>query len=836
MKKNWTIFNGLLAAVVSLVLMAGCSDDHNTSGIASGKVVQSPVQGAIVFLDMNGNRVLDDGEPKTSSLSDGTFSLKIPDDKEGMLCTSGGILIDSKRPALPMLAPRDAKNITPLTTLVGISPDLRAVFGENWWDADISQASGVPGSIMQLALAVESFQSSLKSLNSGEAAQFQALTLLATNLSGKIIKVDAEVNKAFEETMADLKAAGKDLPPTITMYTSAIIASIDGEATVVESVVKPLVKAYIPSSPAIAFLPSTNISEMVMPMPNDVVWAGLGGKLPTAGVEDVQKVALYTAVNKLGNQGLSPNTPIAVPLSSATALNPDALKASILILNLSTYQPETDIIVMQDGDFIKIYPSEPFSPGTRYAVAVIDNILLAGSAEEKVNKNPLFEILKSTNPLYQDESSASSTMKSLETIRLQYAPLFDALTNMGLSRDKILTLFTFTTASKTLSTSDFMVMLQTIAAGADPEGMTITGLDYSVVTNEYISASSVVPMRTASMAVDNDSFTSWDFASIAKLQAQQMPDDVDVPYAVYNGSSYSDTVVVYQHGFSGIKEQGYALAQQYLNHPVVAMDLPFHGDRDSTPDDDSDSGSNYLTSNIAQDRINLYQSFFDMSVFIQGLKAGKFDINGDGTPDAPSKIYFTGLSLGSITGSVVANTNASVLDKVVLNVGGANFASIFDTVKNEGLKSVFTAFGIEKNTPEYFVTLGVLQLLVDPADPSFLAGGLASRADTVLQFAFSDTVVSNISNQILANICGSSQFVNVTEFSSHSAFESSKSYLFGGALDKTANWIPHGFLLDPTVVKADGTLKYPEAEGYMDADYASEAHSAVISWTTDYLN
>jgi hypothetical protein len=90
------------------------------------------------------------------------------------------------------------------------------------------------GAGQRLALAIESFQSSLKSLNSDAPTQFKALTLLAGNLSGKVIKSEADVKKAFSETLVDLAAAGSELPPTILTYVNGIVDSINADDTVVE--------------------------------------------------------------------------------------------------------------------------------------------------------------------------------------------------------------------------------------------------------------------------------------------------------------------------------------------------------------------------------------------------------------------------------------------------------------------------------------------------------------------------------------------------------------------------------------------------------------------------
>lgn len=851
MKKNGTIFNGLLAAAIGLLLLGGCgTNDNDTSYQSKGKLAQSAVSGATVFWDLDGDKTLDSNEPSTTSGSDGSFTLNVPDDAEGIIVTTGGTLIDTGRAALPMFAPRDASFVTPLTTLVAINPDVKAVLGK-YWDADISSASGVDGKLLQLALAVESFQSSLVSMNTDINSQYTALTLLSGYITQKNLVIDSEVKAAFTETIAAMAAGGSVLPPTVQSSVDAIIDSIDESASaLVESSVKPGVDQYIYSGPAIVYLPSTDLAKVSLPLPNDIVWSGLEGKIPTSDLTDPSAIALYTAVNKLGNAGLSPNTPISIPLTDSITLNPTALSASVVVMNLTAYLSgsqdyiETDISVKQEGNFIKVYPIEPLAAGNKYLVVVLDNILLKDSATEKVKKNPLFEILKSTTPLYSDESTASDSLKSLELIRQSYnvaippapASLFDALASQGMTRDKILTIFTFSTASKTLSLTDYGVIAATVAAGGSPDDMTITGFDYSTVNGEYAAVNTAVPTAAALSAVDSSAktFTSLDITTLTAAQ----PSPVSVPYYVANGSTYTDTVVIFQHGFTGYKEQSAALAAKYTKHPVIAMDLPAHGARDASPTDPTDSGSKYLTANMGQNRVNLYQSYFDISVLIQDLAAGKFDLNDDGTLDTPSNIYFTGISLGSITGSVAASNNIATLDKVVLNVGGANFAAIFDQAKSALLTAIFTELGLTKDTAQYFISLGVVQLLMDPADPVYNVSS-AMGTKTMFQAAYHDTVVPNVANQILSNAVGATTSVSVTDMASdltaYAPYTGTK-FIFGGDSAMTKNWVTHGFLLSPAITDDSGNAKYPEAAGYLDADYVSNAHDAVITLTSDFFD
>ncbi|MDY0131499.1 MAG: hypothetical protein RBR53_02415 [Desulforegulaceae bacterium] len=847
MKKNWTIFNGLLAVLISLMLMTGCSDhDHSTAGVESGKVIQGPVKGATVFLDINGDRKLNQGEPSVKTKDDGSYTLNIPKGKEGLICSVGGALSNTGAAALPMLAPRDSGNITALTTLVAINPGLKATFGPRWNSdpyevIEKKEPNGtitryVDGSLLQVKFVIEILQSALASAGTANFDQFSAMTLLAGELLDKNIKYDIEIKAAVTAFLGKLKERGlidDAKAMAIQSMAFAAIEAIDDKVKPeeLEKVAKAAESKKF-SRYGVNFSPPT-----ALPFPNDLAWASSGGKvvLPISDDTPADKKVLYTAINKLENEGLSPNTPISIPLTSGAELVPEDIQPAVKIFNLSSFTPVTDFTVAQDNEFIKIYPTKPFDGGTQYAVVLQKGIKVKGLEGVELGTNPVFEMIK---PSF--EEGLPDVFAALQPLKDKYERLFFGLANYevisgghisSIPEDEILMLSTFTTAEKTLSVTDFATILVTVTGGADPDSMTIEGLEYSSLTSEYGSMLPTIPLKVhgngttipSTIGVEGDFFKSWNVSSLSNLYKGLIPVDERVQYKIFYGDKFTDSVVVFQHGLGREKNDGAALAG--LGYPVMAMDLPHHGDRVDP------EGGGFLTSNLPMNRINLYQSFYDMSVFVQGIKSGKFDIDGDGTPDAPANIYFAGQSMGSITGSVMAKYNPNYLDKVVLNAGGANFAAILDTAKNASLAGLVKSLGIEKNTIEYFTTLGVLQLIMDPCDPAYLAKDLTTNVeDTIFQFAYKDTVVSNVSNEIFANVAGAEAKVELTEFSTPADFENNKAYVFGGKADKKDNWIPHGFLLSP------GTENYPEAKEFMDDSYITDAYTAVGTWTADYLS
>jgi hypothetical protein len=93
----------------------------------------------------------------------------------------------------------------------------------------------------------------------------------------------------------------------------------------------------------------------------------------------------------------------------------------------------------------------------------------------------------------------------------------------------------------------------------------------------------------------------------------------------------------------------------------------------------------------------------------------------------PSKIYFTGQSLGAIQGTVDVATNPRI-SKAGLNVGGGTIVDIFSN--SPAFAAQFNALlkglNITKGTPQYLQFLTVAKTILDPADPVNFAGHLTA--------------------------------------------------------------------------------------------------------------
>jgi hypothetical protein len=126
---------------VSVALLGGCGSDGGggASSTVSGTVTQGQVKDAVVFADhLSGdyaNRILDDANANSSiSAADSEGGSSTTTDKNGdftltepgydyVIVSVGGTDLLSGQPAMQMLAPAGAKNISPLTTMVALTPE-----------------------------------------------------------------------------------------------------------------------------------------------------------------------------------------------------------------------------------------------------------------------------------------------------------------------------------------------------------------------------------------------------------------------------------------------------------------------------------------------------------------------------------------------------------------------------------------------------------------------------------------------------------------------------------------------------------------------------------------
>lgn len=183
----------------------------------SGTLSQTYVTGATIIADKIvdgttlGNYLLDTGEVSTTSDDQGHFDLEIPTGyNDYVLFSKGGTFLNAAGdpvPARPMLAPAGARNITPVTTLAALNPDLVTQIGAQY-DADIADAAGVSGEVLQLAKIAEAI---LDLLSDGDnqvvtdmADKFALLQHVADGFDSVDLGDDSAVNAAAATAVGNI--------------------------------------------------------------------------------------------------------------------------------------------------------------------------------------------------------------------------------------------------------------------------------------------------------------------------------------------------------------------------------------------------------------------------------------------------------------------------------------------------------------------------------------------------------------------------------------------------------------------------------------------------------
>lgn len=606
---------------------------------------------------------------------------------------------------------------------------------------------------------------------------------------------------------------------------------------------------------ALVFDPfSTDASSPIgVPFPNDIFLSSetKGSEEesylyfdPDKAKDEATKV-LYEALNQLKLKGFSPNMPIFVPLASDYSIDLKTLEGRFVLVDLTAIAlndtasiNQTNCLTFkQDGKYLKFYPLRPLKPGHQYLFVLLKGIKDVSGRE--LLPPSVFLELESEKPLDNSE---------LEALREKYKPLFDkVLPGLGLNKKDVLEIFTFTTADKTLSVSDFGIIDAYLKG--EIGDLNIQGLPYANVTEDYGSIDSLVD-KVYYLAVGNavispiikqiaasGKFPAFDISKLKEffgkllavangtLPASEL--DINdyikvIPVYFGNRNSFSGAVYIFQHGLGSSRTRAEKLIGD-INLPVVAIDLPYHGDYTKLYENDDfvcGEGKCFLTGNPVKNRMNVYQAVFNLRLLEKLLRGGFYDVNGDGTPDNVTDVNFLGISMGAIVGSIYAKYGTP--SKVVLNVGGANYVSIVDAATNQLIEGLLEAAGVEKNTYAYAYMLGITQLIQDPADPVYV--GIDNGTNVILQNAYGDTVVPNVSNAILAARVGFGNYTTVLDAKPPAALGW---YMFGNE----TYWGVHGFLLGVE----DAVSKYPEAAEHINQDVVDKLGKFARQQVNDFF-
>lgn len=236
-------------ATLTMATSDGTATDTDTRTIAvtnvqSGAVADGYIAGATVFIDVNGNGVLDSGEPSTTTNASGDFALA--SNLVGPIVAVGGTNIDTGLAnTLTLTAPVGSTVVNPLTTLVQSLVESGATIADA--NAQIVAGLGLPSGtdLANFDLLDQPANDPVALAAQKIAAQIVTFLTTASDASGA--SGNAVENTLFDKIAASIVANdGIDLTSSSTLTTlltgvagvpSGSIASIASESAATNDVI-----------------------------------------------------------------------------------------------------------------------------------------------------------------------------------------------------------------------------------------------------------------------------------------------------------------------------------------------------------------------------------------------------------------------------------------------------------------------------------------------------------------------------------------------------------------------------------------------------------------------
>lgn len=623
----------------------------------------------------------------------------------------------------------------------------------------------------------------------------------------------------------------------------------------------------------------------MLPFPNDVLLKDVDDPLkrrvdlPIKGTDPASVQALKGGLNTL--DGFSNNGPattaFSLPLDPATmTLIPDlfGLKppdgsdvpafgigvADITdvdptdpttLLSLVVYGPEQVTARFDQGQLIiQNISGAPLPPSRHFMVILFSTLKSAGEGALPIHVSPVFWLARNELPLVDangksqlPSSLSDDSAAQLEQLRLAYKPIFDALQGVGqedplvvIGRDKVLGFFTFWTASTTADLSALAAALPVPGkGGGSMTPIASAGAPFAdLPANRKDALDSVCLDCTMNILtlLEPPNLTDPQNPKVGHFQVDAQGAPVLTPRVlpfVLTVPSGGDPhpVVVFQHGIHGSKEDVAQIANELAKAGLasLAIDLPFHGEYPGVRIPGAPSGTAFFTADVFAVRDNMRQGALDE---VQAIRFIRDRENGlvkqipalDAVLDT-TKVYFLGVSLGGLVGTLTAGLVPD-LRRVGLVAPGGHMSRIFTETANEGfrkpLMDALAALGITPGTPAFLQFLMLAQWALDRADPVNWALLVAQGSNPVNRFriveAIGDEFIPNGTTEALAMALG------IPTTATSKAF---KAYAAG---DQPTDTICHEFFLwgcDPAVFPA------------LDQGKVAAAQAAARTFVIDFL-
>ncbi len=526
-------------------------------------------------------------------------------------------------------------------------------------------------------------------------------------------------------------------------------------------------------------------SAGIIPFPNDFLINPATGLVNIPNPDGLDAIA---SVNSL--DGFSTTAPMTFYLDGAPktgTVNSDTIK--VIDLNTGAAIPVMFMSFDPRTGGVSMIPNSPIPPRHKIAVVVTNGVL--DTNDKPIEPSQVFYLMRSSNSLLDANGHSTTSVlddqsaAALEPARLAMKPMFDFMASIGIPRTSIAVAFVFTTES---IYQDFQTLRAQLAGMAPPTpafvgqylGDAMVGAFFQGVlaqTGIDFPHDSVGGVLTGAFGSPNYITNPLVGYFVKNAQGNFEEQNVAmIPFImVVPKGSGPFPVVIFQHGLTRTKMDALAIANTFASAGLatISMDLVLHGDRagdymnnatgEMGPDGQLDpSGALFINlKSLRTGRDNIRQSNIDQMMMVKMLEAG-VDYTGDGVPDlAPMNFVYCGQSLGSITGTNLMAIEPAVKTAVLNVPGGAitmllTHSPTFAPIINAGLAEE----GLVADSPEYNQFFMMAQTVIDAADPVnyapyVLNGDICGTPKYILmQEAIGDTVIPNISGDILASAFG----------------------------------------------------------------------------------
>ena len=192
---------------IALIAVSACRSPYSANSAVTGNIVKGPLSNALVFLDLDGDNVLDANEQSVRTDADGKFTISTTASSYKIVAITDDSTVDTSSGSVlagvTLTAPKGAAVVTPTTTLMeeggltaeqvaevldlpdGIDP---LTFNPFATGVDATKALAVEKISQQIMTAVSSFASAAEGAGASEKGAFTA----ALNSVVDVVKVKAE--------------------------------------------------------------------------------------------------------------------------------------------------------------------------------------------------------------------------------------------------------------------------------------------------------------------------------------------------------------------------------------------------------------------------------------------------------------------------------------------------------------------------------------------------------------------------------------------------------------------------------------------------------------------